>query len=124
MLRRAAASGSNLPSCGAVLLVVEIVLVTVEATIDVQTRTHRERQRTELLRTQLHLEVDHIASDQTEEELRDCKPHPVDALIQNRADDAERGMQQTGPYQRSDEARGENRLPGEHRQHGGVEQTD
>src|ERR1700712_1036519 len=115
MLRRAASSGLNLPSCGAVLLVVESVFVFVEAAVHMQTRTHREGQRAELLRANLDLEVDHKASYQTEENLRDRKPQPVDPLVQNRADDPQRSMQKTGPHQRRDKARRQDRLPGEHR---------
>src|ERR1700678_2926575 len=107
MLRRAASSGSNLPSCGAVLLVVFVVLVEtgvhkarvgrilrlIEAAVHMQTRTHREGQRAELLRANLDLKVDHKPSDQTKEDLRDRKPQPVDPLIQDRADDPQRSVQ-------------------------------
>ena len=83
-----------------------------------------EGQSAELRSAHLDLQIDDEAADQAEGDLRDDEPQPVDAGIEDRADDAERGVEHAGPEKWSDEAGGEDGLSGEHRQHGSVEQAD
>ena len=82
-----------------------------------QTGANGKRQRAELRRAHLYLQVDDEAADQAEGDLRDDEPEPVDALIQDGADDAERGVENAGPQKRRDEAGGENGLARKHGQH-------
>ena len=59
--------------------------------IAVQAGAHGKGQRAELRRAHLYLQVDDEAADQAEGDLRDHEPGPVDALVEDGADDAERG---------------------------------
>ena len=56
--------------------------------------------------------------------MRDDEPKPVDARVQDGADDAQRRVNDAGPEERGDEAGSENGLAGKHGQHGAVEQPD
>ena len=92
--------------------------------IAVEAGANGEGQRPELRSAHLDLQIDDKAADQAEGDLRDDEPVPVDARVEDGTDDAEHGVENAGPQKRRDEAGGEDRLAGKHRQHGAVEQAD
>jgi len=54
--------------------------------VGVQARANGKRKRLELRRAYFELQIDHKTADQPKGNLRDNKPKPVDARIQNWAD--------------------------------------
>src|SRR5665213_1951486 len=65
--------------------------------IGLQTRPRGKGQRLELRSSHFDIQVDYEAGNQSERALRGGEPEPVDALIQNRTDDAQNAIRQTGP---------------------------
>src|ERR1035441_5792685 len=90
---------------------------------NMQAGADSERQRPKLGRAHAGLQIDHIAAYQSEGNLRHDKPEPIDPLIQNRADNTQRRIHNSGKQQRRHEARGKNRISGKHRQHGAIPQA-
>ena len=70
------------------------------------------------------MEIHDKAADQAESDLRDDEPRPVDTRVENGTDDANRGIEDSGPQEGCDESSGKDWLPGKHRQHGSVKEAD
>ncbi len=92
--------------------------------ITMKTGADREGQSSKLRCAHLHMPIDDKTADQAERNLRDDEPEPVDAIVEDRANNAQRRVEDAGPHKRSDEASGKNRLSRKHRQHSPVEQAD
>src|SRR5258705_3825895 len=91
---------------------------------DVNCGPNSEWKRSKLRRPHLDMKVDDKSCDETEGNLRDDKPPPVDPLIQNRADDPKRRTEDASPQKRRNKAGSQNRSLRIHRQHRTVEQSD
>ena len=59
----------------------------------------------------------HESRDNAEADLRNDEPEPVDALVEQRIDDAQHAVDQTGPQNRARSARRAESACAEHRQH-------
>src|ERR1700756_2160157 len=85
---------------------------------------HGERKSLKLCCADLLLQVDDIAGDKPECDLRGNKPPPVDALVQNGTYDAKYRREQACPHQGGKKSRRENRPFRKHGKHCAVEQSD
>src|SRR5207237_9280367 len=84
---------------------------------------NREWQSSELRRAHARMQVDNKAADKAKGDLRHRKPEPVDALVENGADDTDCRVQHRRKNERHHENGRDDRKPREHREQCTVEQA-